>query len=115
MGQRIIVLIAIVLGEIAMIFTEITIAHLFQLNVQSYRAIWKLVVLVTVGAWILLAGYALGLIAYRNVWVISAISITSILIAEPLLAYKITGQVPTTGGLVGFTLGAAGLIVALLW
>src|SRR6266404_6002896 len=114
MHNKIIVILAILLGEIAMIFTEILSAYLYQINDGFFFSTFlKLIVAITVGAWILLGGYALGLVAFGNIWIVSAISITSILIFEPILAYIITGQLPTAGALIGFAFGATGLLVTL--
>jgi len=67
------------------------------------------------GSIFLIEGYMLGYTAFRNIWIVSAISITSILIVEPLLAYDLFQQLPTKGALVGFVAGIIGFAAALSW
>ena len=113
---KILVLAAIIVGEVTLIFSEILGAHIYGGGEKTFWATFlRLVIPLTIGAWILLAGYILGLINFQNIWVLSVVSITSVLIFEPILAYAITGQLPTTGALIGFSLGAVGLIITLFW
>ena len=51
-----------------------------------------------------------GLKAFDNIWVVTAISVTSILIIEPIIAYSIFRTLPTGGVLVGMILGALGFV-----
>lgn len=73
----------------------------------------ELGVVIMVGSFALLAGYMLGIKAFNNIWIVSAVSISSILILEPIVAYSVFRQIPTKGAFIGFLLGAAGLIIAL--
>lgn len=99
-----------------MIATEILSAHLYQVHSEPFIGnLLKLGIGISAGAWILLAGYTLGLSSFGNIWVLSAVSITSILLFEPIIAYQITGQLPTPSALVGFAFGAIGLVITLLW
>jgi hypothetical protein len=50
----------------------------------------------------------IGYKSFKNIWVVSALSITSILIMEPLIGYIIFQQLSTRGALVGLLLGAVG-------
>jgi hypothetical protein len=56
-----------------------------------------------------------GLVAFQNVWTLSAISVASIIIFEPILAYFLTAQLPSVGAGIGFVLGITGLLVTLFW
>lgn len=60
----------------------------------------------------LLLAYVLGIKAFKNIWVVSVISITSIVIAEPILIYAVFRELPTRGALIGFVLGVVGLLSA---
>ena len=71
-------------------------------------------VLIVVGGAFLVAGYVIGYHQLRNIWIVSAISIGSILVVEPPLALLMFHQLPTRGAALGFVLGIAGLVAALI-
>jgi hypothetical protein len=54
-----------------------------------------------------------GLKIFKNIWIVSVISITSILIIEPFIAYFIGGQLPTKGAIIGLVFGVLGFAAAL--
>jgi hypothetical protein len=56
-----------------------------------------------------------GYRVFKNIWIVSAISITSILITEPILNYLIFHELPTKGALAGLILGVIGFVLALLF
>jgi len=62
---------------------------------------------------LLLGGYALGTRAFGDIWVVTVISVTSILFLEPLIVYALFRQAPGTGPAVGLALGGLGLVAAL--
>ena len=64
----------------------------------------------TFGGFLLLAGYMLSMQSFKNIWIVSAVSIASILIAEPIIDYTVTGQLPTKGAIVGLVFGVLGFI-----
>ena len=68
-----------------------------------------------VGGGLVVAGYMTGFKAFKNIWIVSVISIASILLVEPIMNYFIVGQLPTRGALVGLVLGAGGLFSALFF
>ncbi len=69
--------------------------------------------LITLGGAVLIAGYMLGYVHLKNIWIVTAISVGSILIVEPLLAWLLFHQMPTLGAGIGLTLGALGVLAAL--
>ena len=81
---------------------------------HAIRAYAGPVGLVTLGGVLLIAGYAIGFHHLRNIWIISAVSIGSILIVEPTFALLMFNQLPSRGAAIGFVLGVAGLIIALI-
>jgi hypothetical protein len=100
-------------GEVLSIYAEVKSAHLYTTENASFVPVFvSLVVAVTIGGWSLLAGYMLGLQAFKNIWIVSTASLASILVAEPILAYVVAHQVPTKGALIGFVLGVIGLVFA---
>ncbi len=71
--------------------------------------------MIFVGCALLLFGYAIGYNTTKNIWVVTAVAISALLIIEPTLAYILFHQLPEKGALLGFLLGAVGLIVTLVW
>lgn len=70
--------------------------------------------LAAVAAAALVGGYMLGIVAFRSIWVVAVISITSIVIIEPALAWTLFHEIPSRGAMIGMLLGVAGLIVSQL-
>ncbi len=62
-----------------------------------------------------IAGYILGYKSFQNIWIVSALSITSILIIEPILGYALFQQLPTKGAFLGLILAVIGFIVTLIY
>ena len=63
---------------------------------------------------LLIAGYMLGYSAFKNIWMVSVVSVTSILIVEPGLTYFIFRELPGRGALLGLIFGACGFLATLL-
>lgn len=104
----------ILLGEILAIGAEVYAAKYFVVdNAKFSSAFFRALPFIILGSVLLLAGYMWGLKSFKNIWIVSAISITSILITEPFMNYLITGQLPTLGAVVGLILGFLGFIAAL--
>ena len=70
-------------------------------------------VLIVLGGAMLIVGYMLGYLHFKNIWIIAAVSIGSLLVAEPVLAFALFRETPTTGAVIGLTLGALGTLAAL--
>lgn len=114
--SKILVLILIFVGEALSIYAEMAIARTDIIVSQPFLQIFlKMFLMITLAGGFLLAGYMLGFKSFKNIWIVSAISITSILIVEPILAWTIFQQMPTTGAMIGFTLGAIGLIISIFF
>ncbi|MEM5834417.1 MAG: hypothetical protein QXQ69_01040 [Candidatus Aenigmatarchaeota archaeon] len=103
------------LGEALAIYSEIAGANkvLNENKISSETFLWFFL-LITIAGLPLIAGYFLGIIAFKNIWIVSVVSIVSILIVEPILAYLIFKQFPTYGALIGLILGSVGLIITLV-
>lgn len=104
---KVIAIVLLVIGEALSIYAE-------MLSIKSNSFI-KMFVLITVAGGLLIAGYMIGYKAFKNIWIVGAISITSILIVEPALAYLFFQQLPKTGALVGLIMGTIGLIFSIAW
>ncbi len=112
LAWQICAVILIFIGEFIAIYAEILTSKRFSLD-QTASIILKGFLVAAVAGAFLIAGYALGFKAFKNIWIVSVISITSILIIEPILDYTIFNQLPTRGALIGLILGAMGFISAI--
>ena len=70
--------------------------------------------LMVVGGALLIAGYMLGYLHLRNIWIIVAVSLATLAVGEPLLAFLLFQESPTTGALIGLVLGILGILSAFL-
>lgn len=111
--QKAIVIALIFAGEALAIYAEMSGAKTHS-SLQSpfLQTFLRMLIIMAVGGALLVAGYMLGFSAFRNIWIVSVISITSILIIEPTLAYTVFQQLPTRGALIGLVMGAGGFIAA---
>ncbi|WP_229169629.1 MULTISPECIES: hypothetical protein [Bradyrhizobium] len=69
--------------------------------------------LISFGGILLVFGYALGYMHLKNIWIIVAISVGTILVVEPILTLLLFRDLPTAGSLIGLTLGALGAFAAI--
>lgn len=114
--SKVLVIILIFAGEALAIYAEMLGARSNHLANQPFLQIFlKLFLLMVVGSGLLLAGYMLGFNAFKNIWIVSAASITSIIIIEPILAWTIFNQIPTLGAIIGLILGVIGLLISLFF
>ena len=110
---KILVIILLFFGEALAIYTEMAVAKNSQIISQPILQVFiKMFLLMIVASLFLIAAYMLGINAFKNIWIVSAISITSILLVEPILAWLFFHQVPTPGAIIGFSLGTIGLFIA---
>ncbi|GEM_PF-257373 len=111
---KLLVILIIFSAEALSIYYEIFGAKLFSDTSQPFQKIfWKVLPIIILAAIGLFLGYVLGIRAFENIWIVSVISIVSILILEPILAYAIFKQLPTRGALIGFMLGSVGFLATL--
>jgi hypothetical protein len=107
-------IILILFGEMITIYAEMLLARNNFSNPPSFlKVFWQPFLIMVIGGTLLITGYFTGFGAFKNIWIVSVISITSILIIEPTLAYTIFHQLPTKGALIGLILGAFGFISAM--
>lgn len=116
MYAKLLVIVSLFLGESLLIYTEMFSAKTHATATQPFIPLFlKMLLMILVGGGLLSVGYIFGYTTFKNIWVISAISITSILIVEPVLAWAFFHQLPTPGAIAGLVLGAIGLCVALIF
>ena len=113
---KLLVIVVLFLAEGLSIYFEIKGARLLSSGSSSFLKIfWKFIPILTLTGALLLIGYMLGIKAFSNIWIVSVISITSILILEPTLAYAIFRQSPTKGALIGLIFGIIGFAFTLFY
>ncbi|MDP3770076.1 MAG: hypothetical protein U1A25_03430 [Candidatus Sungbacteria bacterium] len=111
---KVFTLILIFAGELFAIYAEMIGAKMHAISSQNFSQVFlKMLPIMIIAGALLITGYIFGYRAFKNIWIVSAVSITSILIIEPILAWVVFQQVPTTGALIGFILGAIGLFASL--
>lgn len=114
--MKVIAIILIIAGETAAIYAELIAASRHSANGLSFlSAFSKSTPLIVAGGISLVSGYIFGFKAFKNIWIVSAVSITTILIIEPILNYALFRQLPTRGASVGLLLGIIGFITALVF
>jgi len=112
--SKILVIFLVFLGETLAIYAEMIAARTHFVTSQPFLQIFlKMFLMIVVAGGFLIAGYMLGLSAFKNIWIVSVTSITSILIMEPILAYTIFQQLPTKGAIIGLILGILGFLSAM--
>ena len=102
------------IGEFLCIYSEMIAAHATQAGSSGlWKHFYRNLFVYALSGIFLIGGYILAYRAFKNIWVVTVISVTSILILEPVLAYAIFREAPTTGAKVGLILGGLGLIATL--
>ena len=112
--MKIIVILLIFLGESLAIGAEMFAARTHSVESKPFLNVFlKMFLVIIVGGAFLIAGYMLGLGAFKSIWIVSVASITSILIMEPVIAYLVFQQLPARGAIIGFVLGMLGFLATL--
>lgn len=109
----ILAIVLIISGEALGIFSEIYGARLFSTHTGSpFLLFMKAFSVMIVGGGLLLAGYMIGYKNFKNIWIVSAVSISSVLVIEPILNFTLFHQPPTRGALNGLIFEVLGIISA---
>jgi hypothetical protein len=107
MNQKLLAIILLIIGEAISIYIELILA-------KGNKNILYLSMIFILATPFLLYGYILGYSVFKNIWIVSVISITSILIIEPVLCYMIFKELPSKGATVGLLFGVLGFISTML-
>lgn len=99
-----------VIGEFCAIYSEVVTAKLAQAGDGSWQALTMPVVLMCFAGLCLLGAYWLGYRAVGDIWVVTVVSITSLLLLEPVVIWGLFHEAPGRGALIGFCLGALGML-----
>jgi hypothetical protein len=103
-----------VVGEFCAIYSEVVTARLAQTNGGSWEAFMLPVALMCFAGLCLLGAYWLGYVAVGDIWVVTVVSVTSLLLLEPMVVWSIFHEAPKRGALIGFCLGALGMLSTVL-
>ena len=107
MNQKLLAIILLIIGEAISIYIELILA-------KGNKNILLLSLIFIFATPFLLYGYILGYQSFQNIWVVSVISITSILIIEPVLCWIIFKELPSRGAIIGLIFGSLGFISTIL-
>ncbi len=101
-----------VLGEFCAIYSEVVVARLAHAGDTGSSGLLVPVLIMCLGGLCLLAAYWLGYMAVGDIWIVTVVSVTSLLLLEPLVIWALFQQMPGRGALIGFCLGALGMLSA---
>ncbi len=104
---KLISIILLVIGEAISIYIELILA-------KGNQNIYHMSLLFILATPFLLYGYIIGYSSFKSIWIVSIISITSILVIEPLLVWSIFKEIPSKGAIIGLGFGILGFISTLL-
>ncbi|MBS1489725.1 MAG: hypothetical protein JSS93_04300 [Bacteroidetes bacterium] len=110
--MKLLAIVLIAVGEILAIYAELYSAHQMQYK-NTQLVFWIAFLLMTLAGASLLGGYMIGYKAFDNIWVVVAISVGSILVVEPIVAYILFKEIPTRGAVIGLILGMAGTLTSI--
>ena len=103
-------LILMIFGEILTIYSEVYASKLPGRPLDTPLMFLKPIILISIAGISLIFAYWLGYQATGNIWVVTVASLTLLLILEPIVIYAMLKELPERGALIGFILGATGLI-----
>lgn len=105
----------LILGEALVIYAEMIGARLYGVHGATFGSAFSATLIpLIVGATFLIFAYMLGVKYLGNVWIVTVVSMGAVLLVEPLFNLLYMGQTPTTGALIGFVLGALGILATFL-
>ncbi|EPL04052.1 hypothetical protein JFV28_23780 [Pseudomonas sp. TH05] len=101
-----------VLGEFCAIYSEVVAARLAHTGNTTWADLALPVLIMCFAGICLIGAYWLGYVAVGDIWLITVVSVTSLLLLEPLVIWAIFHEQPGRGALIGFCLGALGMLSA---
>ena len=100
-------------GEALAVTSELFASKLTASGSYMSTFLW-MSLLMAIGGAMLIGGYMLGYLHFKNIWIVVVVSLGTLTILEPLLALILFHESPTTGALIGLVLGILALLSALL-
>jgi hypothetical protein len=110
----IISLMLMIFGEILTIYSEVYASRLSGKALENPEMFIKPIILICIAGISLIFAYWLGYQGTGNIWVVTVASLTLLLILEPIVIYAMLQELPGRGALIGFILGATGLLATLV-
>ena len=107
-------MVLMVFGEILTIYSEVYASKLFGRVIENPELFIKPILLICIAGISLIFAYWLGYQGTGNIWVVTVASLTLLLILEPIVIYAMLKELPGPGALIGFILGAIGLLATLV-
>jgi drug/metabolite transporter (DMT)-like permease len=104
---------ALFFGESLIIGAEMWASRFFN-PAKPWDVILPAIVMSIVAVCLLVYGYIFGYQAFKNIWIVTAISIVGILVVEPLVAWLLFREMPTTGAFIALIFGVIGIITSIL-
>ncbi len=115
MTHRILAILFIFIGEVFSIGAQLAASKRVVHGAEGASAyLWWMYLIGALGGVLIVAGYVYAYMYFKNIWIVTAISIGSIVLFEPLLALILFKEVPTMGALIGIVLGVLGILSALM-
>jgi hypothetical protein len=113
--MKTLIILSIVFGECLIVFSEMVATKKVSDGILTYKNVFILAMIVNVLACVILTfGYINGYRMFNNIWIITAVSIAGIVVCEPLVAWFLFKEIPTTGAGIGLSLGLAGILVTFI-
>jgi len=105
---------ALVFGEALLIGAEMLAAKYFDPADPWALTLLALSVSIT-GAALLVYGYTFGYREFKNIWVVTGLSLAGMLVVEPAVAWFLFREVPTAGASIALILGMAGIVASIVF
>jgi hypothetical protein len=115
--MKLLPLLAIFAGEVIAIFLEIYLAHRFETQGsfgEVARAVVFLLPVAALGVGLLLLGYIYGIRSLRQIWLVTVISWSSIVLIEPVLNYWFFRELPGARTVIAGFLALAAIVISIL-
>jgi hypothetical protein len=111
--NQIIAGLALFFGEVLIIGAEMWAARYFD-STKPWAVIVSSFIVSIIGVILLICGYTYGYQTFKNIWIVMALSVAGILIVEPLLAWFLFHELPTTGATIALILGIIGIVLSIV-
>lgn len=103
-------LLLLFLGEGIYIWAEMIIAHTVKVpQPTDSLTITKMTIIALLAGLMIIAGYYFGYKASKNIWLVTATSISAILVTEPIISWLTFHEKPTFGASLGLIFGVLGI------
>ncbi len=108
--SKLLAILLLFFGEAIAVYAEMAAAKEYSAGGSYAHIFIKAFIAIALAGGLLIAGYMTGYKSFKNIWIVTVLSITSILIMEPLVAYILFKTLPKRGELIGLILGALGMV-----